>query len=150
MMEAVNGQPVLRFKKLQDSAIIPEYKSTGASGFDFCCLRREEVYPRDTVVIKIGLAVEIPSDCEMQLRGRSGLAAKSGYIVKTGTIDSDYRGELGVIICNISDSKLVFREGDRIAQGIIAPVRRCRIIEADELGDTARGDGGLGSTGVSN
>jgi dUTP pyrophosphatase len=102
-------------------------------------------------LIRTGLAVQIPQGYEMQIRARSGLALKTPYLIKNGigSVDEDYRGEVGVIIHNLSDVlPLVFNKGDRIAQGVIAPVMRCRIYEVSELDETERGSGGFGSTGI--
>jgi dUTP pyrophosphatase len=100
--------------------------------------------------IPTGLALEIPPGYEAQIRPRSGLAARNGVTVLNapGTVDSDYRGELGVILINLGEEPFTARDGDRIAQIVIAPVVRARMVEAASLSETERGEGGFGSTGV--
>ena len=101
----------------------------------------------DRRLIPTGLCVEIPLDYEGQIRARSGLALNYGVQVHLGTIDRDYRGEIRILVFNFGDKPFGITRGDRVAQLVIAPVVRARIVEVDELGGTARGDGGFGSTG---
>jgi len=141
----------VRFKKLHPDAIIPEYQTSGASGFDICCCENHQIGPGATKLIMTGLAVELPEGTEMQIRPRSGLALKTPYLIKNspGTIDADYRGEIGVIVHNLSsDSALFYNVGERIAQGVISPVIVCCIEEILHLSETDRGAGGFGSTGI--
>lgn len=100
--------------------------------------------------IKTGICIEIPSDCEAQVRGRSGLARKHGIglVNGVGTIDADYRGEIAVVLMNNSNEDFVIKRGDRIAQMVIAKIERLKVVEVDELSETVRGDGGFGSTGI--
>ena len=139
--------------KASEGAVIPAYKTTGAAGADICALLEEDVVLKKgcRVMIPTGLSFEIPAGFEIQVRPRSGLAAKNGVTVLNtpGTIDSDYRGEVKVILINLGDEDFVIRNGDRIAQIVAAPVTVGNFISVNELGETARGSGGFGSTGVS-
>ena len=105
--------------------------------------------PMARVLVPTGLAMEIPQGYEMQIRPRSGLALKQGVTMVNapGTIDSDYRGEIGVILINLGKDEFELRHGERIAQMVLAPVTRCAWIEVEELEETRRGAGGFGSTG---
>jgi len=139
----------IRFKKLRPGAIIPKYATAGASGFDLAAAEEVLLFNGTTKAIPTGLAVDIPQGFEMQIRPRSGLSLKTSLRMPNspGTIDSDYRGEIGVILENTGSQPLTIDRGMRIAQGVIVPVGRAEIEEVDELGETARGDGGYGSTG---
>ncbi|HBA85220.1 MAG TPA: dUTP diphosphatase [Verrucomicrobia bacterium] len=139
----------IKFKKLRPGAIIPKYATFGASGFDLAAAEDVIIYQKHTVVVPTGLAVELPRGFEMQIRPRSGLSLKTSLRMPNapGTIDSDYRGEIGVILENTGSQPLTIDRGMRIAQGVIVPVERAEIVEVDELSETARGDGGYGSTG---
>lgn len=131
---------------------LPTYESDGAAGAD-CYARIEEtifLQAGKIITIPLGFAVEIPEGYEMQIRPRSGLARKNGITVITGTIDSDYRGEVGAIVLNTENKSFEINPGDRIAQAVIAPVIKANWIETEELSETKRGTGGFGSTGVSN
>jgi len=143
---------IVCFKKLHQDAIIPKYQTQYASGFDLHAIEDVKIYAGETKLVKTGLAVKLPKNTELQIRARSGLALKTPYLIKNGvgTVDEDYRGEIGVIIHNISQTGdiMQIKKGDRIAQGIIAPVVRCQIFEADELDITERGTGGFGHTGI--
>jgi len=141
----------LKFKKLSPEANLPMYATEGSAGFDFQCLESFSIEPLERKLIKTGLSVELPNGYEMQVRSRSGLALKQGVIVLNapGTVDSDYRGEIGVILINMSGNAQFFQAGDRIAQGVIAKVKQpTKIIEVVELKETERGEGGFGSTGI--
>jgi dUTP pyrophosphatase len=139
-------------KKLHPGAALPAYETAGSSGMDVCaCLDAPVTVPAGKIVtIPSGLAFEIPCGYEIQVRPRSGLARKHGLTVfnSPGTIDSDYRGELAVILINSSDSEFTVRHGDRIAQLVLSPVTRAVLKEAARLSDTERGSGGFGSTGI--
>lgn len=139
----------VRFRKLHPEAIIPRYMTDGAAGMDLSTRFAFKIYPGERRAIPLGLSVEIPPGFEGQVRPRSGLAVKRGVTVlnSPGCVDSDFRGELNVILINHNEDPVVFEIGDRIAQLVIAPVVRAEIVEVDELFDTARGTGGLGSTG---
>ena len=135
-----------------DGAVIPVYKTTGAAGADVCALLSEPVtIPTGKfAMIPTGLFFEIPEGYEIQVRPRSGLAAKNGVTVLNtpGTIDSDYRGELKVILINLGDQDFIVNTGDRIAQIIVSPVTVADFTLTDSLSDTQRGEKGFGSTGV--
>lgn len=140
----------VKFKKLTDTAIVPEYKSPEAAGMD---LSSDEetftLYPGSRKLVKTGIAIELPVGYEAQVRPRSGLALKNGITVlnSPGTIDSDYRADVGVILVNHSDVSFIVNKGDRIAQLVVAPVSRVEMVEAEELESSERAAGGFGSTG---
>lgn len=142
----------IAIKKLTKTAIIPQYAHPGDSGFDLHSDDCEFVtlYPRRRRLIKTGLSIAVPDGLELQIRSRSGLANKNGVFVlnSPGTVDAGYRGEIGVILFNAGDETVVIKKGDRIAQGVIAPVIHAELIEVDDLDETNRGIGGFGSTGV--
>lgn len=133
---------------------IPEYATSGSAGFDLKAHCSEEVLigPAQTKIIGTGIKVAIPKGYEIQIRPRSGLAAKEGITVlnSPGTIDSDYRGELGVILINHSNTIVRIKDMDRIAQGVLCPVYQVNFLKTDSLDNTERGDGGYGSTGGNN
>lgn len=133
-------------------AVVPCYKTEGAAGADVCALLDENVLLKrgQRTIIPTGLFFEIPQGYEIQVRPRSGLAAKNGVTVLNtpGTIDSDYRGELKVILINLGDEDFEIKSGDRIAQIIVAPVTIGNFIQTDFISVTERGSGGFGSTGV--
>ncbi len=138
-------------KKLDPSVKLPEYKTTGASGMDLIAFIREplELKPQMSCIVPTGLAVAFPENYEIQVRPRSGLAAKNNIsILNTpGTIDSDYRGEIKVIIHNHGNRNFIINNGDRIAQMILCPVVKMKLEEAIDLPKTIRGQSGFGSTG---
>lgn len=133
-------------------AVVPCYKTEGAAGADVCALLEEKVVlkPGERTILPTGLFFEIPQGYEIQVRPRSGLAAKNGVTVLNtpGTIDSDYRGELKVILINLGDADFEISSGDRIAQIIVAPVTLGNFIQVESISETERGAGGFGSTGV--
>lgn len=136
----------------EEGAVIPQYKTIGAAGCDVCAFLSEPfiLEPGDYAPIPTGLSMEIPLGYEVQVRPRSGLAAKNGITVlnSPGTIDSDYRGEVKIILINHGNSAFVINNGDRIAQLVVAPVSAAVFVKVDSLSDTERGQGGFGSTGV--
>lgn len=138
-------------KKLDPSVKLPEYKTTGASGMDLIAFIRQplELKPQMSCIVPTGLAVAFPENYEIQVRPRSGLAAKNNIsILNTpGTIDSDYRGEIKVIIHNHGNRNFIINNGDRIAQMILCPVVKMKLEEAIDLPKTIRGQSGFGSTG---
>ena len=138
--------------KALKGAIVPEYKTAGAAGADICSLLNEPVViPHlGTAMIGTGLFFEIPEGYEVQIRPRSGLAAKNGVTVLNtpGTIDSDYRGEIKVILVNLGKEDFVVNSGDRIAQMVLVPVTHANFVNTEKLSETERADGGFGSTGV--
>lgn len=142
----------VRVKKLREDAVIPEYKTEGAAGFDLVAAEDVTINAGETVTVPTGLAFEIPEGYELQIRPRSGLSLKTPLRIANspGTIDSDYRGEVKIIITNTGqcDDYYNIYKGDRIAQGVIVPVMRAEFEEVDELSETSRGYGGFGSTGM--
>ena len=165
----------IKIKRLHPDAVIPKYAHAGDSGFDLVAVEDVIVMPGETALVKTGLAFEIPAGYELQVRPRSGITLKTKLRVQLGTVDAGYRGEIGVIVDNIADDPLVnvapylshidgndyrtdgeiflnetyiIRKGDRIAQGVIAPVAKMEFEEVDELSDTERSNKGFGSTGI--
>jgi dUTP pyrophosphatase len=136
-----------------EGATLPSYKTEGAAGADICAFVKEPILiePGKTQMIPTGLHFEIPVGYEIQVRPRSGLAAKNSVTVLNtpGTIDSDYRGEVKVILINLGNSNFTISNGDRIAQLVVAPVVQGKFCRAESLSQTERGTGGFGSTGVS-
>ena len=131
---------------------LPNYETLASAGMDLRANLTEAVVlaPLDRAIIKTGLFIELPVGYEAQVRPRSGLAAKSGVTVlnSPGTVDADYRGEIGVILVNLSNEAFTIENGERIAQLVIAKHERAEWLEADVLTETVRGEGGFGSTGV--
>ena len=139
----------IKIKKLDSRAIIPEYATIGSAGFDFHCIMNTEV-PADTWrMVMPGFSIEIPEGYELQIRSRSGAAIDHGLIVlnQPGTVDSDFRGPIGIVIWNITNIPVTIEAGTRIAQGVLSPVVRGEFEEVEELSRTARDQGGFGSTG---
>ena len=138
-------------KKLDPEVKLPEYKTKGASGMDLKAFIKKPINlkPKTSSLIPTGLSVAFVEDYEIQIRPRSGLAAKNNITVLNtpGTIDSDYRGEIKVIIYNHGDDSFIVNNGDRIAQMVLSPVIKIELEEANELPKTLRGKGGFGSTG---
>lgn len=139
----------VKFKKLHSEAQLPAYETAGAAGMDIRTVEDVVLIPGEVYIVRTGLAIEVPVGLEAQVRPRSGLAAKHSVTVlnSPGTIDSDFRGEMKVILFNHGLRPFPIKAGDRIAQLVIAPVIRAEIVEAEELSDTIRGAGGFGSTG---
>lgn len=131
---------------------LPHYETEASAGMDLRANIKEPIVlaPLQREIVKTGLFIELPIGFEAQVRPRSGLAAKKGITVLNapGTIDADYRGEIGVILVNVSDNEFIIENGERIAQLVIARHERADWIEVDSLSDTLRGAGGFGSTGV--
>jgi dUTP pyrophosphatase len=155
----MTGVPVgIRLLPARDPALpLPTYATTGAAGMDLCANLAAgdratglAVEPGERALVPTGIALEIPPGYEVQLRPRSGLALRHGLTLMNspGTIDCDYRGEVGVILVNHGDAPVSIAHGMRIAQMVLAPVARAVWREARELADTARGAGGFGSTGT--
>ena len=138
-------------KKLDPTVELPTYKTEGASGMDLMALVQDPIIlkPNSSCLVPTGLAVAFPKDFEIQIRPRSGLAAKNNISVLNtpGTIDSDYRGEIKVILFNHGKSDFLINNKDRIAQMILTPVIKMDLEETDDLPETIRGEGGFGSTG---
>lgn len=140
---------MIKVKKLNDKAQIPEYQTEGSAGFDLHSVEDVIIDRNCTVLVKTGLAFALPDGYEMQIRPRSGLALDKQLTVlnSPGTIDSDYRGDVGVIIHNAGNQARQIEVGDRIAQGVIQKVEQVTFNEQEELEETERGEGGFGSTG---
>ncbi|MEZ4269670.1 MAG: dUTP diphosphatase [Myxococcota bacterium] len=149
-------RPVLRMRWIRperDSDLpLPRYMTEGAAGMDVVAAVEEPLTlaPGARCVVPTGLALAIPAGFEVQVRPRSGLALRYGVTVPNapGTIDSDYRGELGVLLANLGSEPYVVRRGERVAQLVVARVAHAQVVVVDSLDDTARGDGGFGHTGV--
>mgnify|MGYP001309212674 FL=1 len=139
-------------KRLSDKVRLPKYETEGSSGVDLAAHINEsiEIKPGSTAIIPTGLAVSIPKNFEIQIRPRSGLAAKNQISVLNtpGTIDADYRGELKVILINLGDNSFLVENCARIAQMVLCPVIKANLKEVKILEDTIRGSGGFGSTGT--
>ena len=144
----------LRVKRLDGNmdVAMPSYETEGASGLDLRAAVDGELtlHPGDIRLVPTGLAISLPLGYEAQIRPRSGLALKHGVgmVNSPGTIDSDYRGEIGLVLINWGDAPFVIRRGDRIAQMVIARVSRAHVLEVDRLETTERGEGGFGHSGV--
>ena len=142
----------LKIKKLKENARIPKRATEGAAGMDlFACITDAvALAPGQLTVIPTGIAIELPDNsCAAFLYARSGLGVKHGICLSNGVgvIDSDYRGEICVGLCNVSDTPYTIEPGERVAQMVIAPVLIPSVVEVGELGETERGSGGFGSTG---
>tara|TARA_B100001057_G_scaffold445296_1_gene482873 strand:- start:32 stop:475 length:444 start_codon:yes stop_codon:yes gene_type:complete len=141
----------VQIKKLDPSVKLPAYKTDGASGMDLMAFIKEPitVKPKTSELIPTGLSIAFSKNYEIQIRPRSGLAAKNNISVLNtpGTIDSDYRGELKVIIFNHGNENFIIENGDRIAQMVLTPVLKIELQETKTLAETIRGEGGFGSTG---
>ena len=131
---------------------LPHYETIASAGMDLRANIDEAITlkPLDRIIVKTGLFIELPIGFEAQVRPRSGLAAKKGITVLNapGTVDADYRGEIGVILVNLSNEDFTIENGERIAQLVIAKHERAEWIEVETLSETSRGEGGFGSTGV--
>ena len=140
----------LLIKKLQKNIILPEYKTDGSSGMDLMANVEQtvKILPGEKKIISTGIMVAIPEQYEIQIRPRAGLAAKNGISVlnTTGTIDSDYRGEIKVILINLGKDIFEINKNDRIAQMIVCPIIKVELKEVESLPETVRGEGGFGST----
>ena len=138
-------------KKFYKNIKLPVYKTHGSSGMDLAAYIKNKITinPSKTATIPTGIAVAIPKNYEIQIRPRSGLAAKKGISVLNtpGTIDSDYRGEIKIILINLSKESFIVKSGDRIAQMILCPVAKGKLQEVKNLPKTIRGRRGFGSTG---
>jgi len=150
------NQVTLKIQRVEgnDDLPLPKYMTDGASGMDLFSAVTDPVVilPKGFCVIPLGIKIAVPEGFEAQIRPRSGLSAKYGIglLNSPGTIDSDYRGEIKVILFNFGEEPFVVNRGDRIAQMVISPVVKADLIEYDNLDETARGEGGFGHTGKSN
>jgi len=138
-------------KKLDPNVEMPEYKTAGSSGVDLMANLHEKITLKsgESCIVPTGLSISIPKDCEVQIRPRSGLAAKSQITVLNtpGSIDSDYRGELKIILFNHGKNEFIINNKDRIAQMVLIPILKFDFQEVDDLDNSERGSGGFGSTG---
>ena len=138
-------------KKLNPSVQLPSYKTSGASGMDLMAFIKEpiELKPGKSCLVPTGLSVAFSKEYEIQIRPRSGLAAKKNISVLNtpGTIDSDYRGELKIILFNHGSENFMINNNDRVAQMVLTPIIKMELEEKNELPETIRGEGGFGSTG---
>jgi dUTP pyrophosphatase len=145
-------QVTVRVKRLNNGAglPLPAYATAGAAGMDICAAESVNLRIGKRASVATGFAFAIPEGFEVQVRPRSGLALKNGItcLNTPGTIDSDYRGEVKVILANLGDEDFQIKTGDRIAQIVVAPVTQAAMVEVDDLDKTERGAGGFGSTGV--
>jgi dUTP pyrophosphatase len=139
----------VKIKRLDEHAVIPKYQTSEAAGFDLHSTMKVMLHPGERALICTGLAMEIERGYELQIRPRSGLAYKYGITVLNapGTIDSDYRGEIKVLMINSSNETFSIQRDERIAQGVIQAVVQAQFEEVKELNDSDRGEGGFGSTG---
>jgi len=146
------NEVLVKVVKNAPRAVLPQYETGGSVGMDLRAFLDADVSipPLGRVKIPTGLKIEIPEGYEGQVRPRSGLAIKKGLTVlnSPGTIDSDYRGDLDIILINLGAEDIIIKDGERIAQLVIAPVCKAGIVEVKELTETARGGGGFGSTGA--
>lgn len=138
----------VKIKKLRDNAVIPKLATDGAAGFDFYAVEDGECHVGQIARYPLGLSVEVPEGYALIISGRSGLGAKYGARISQGLglIDSDYRGELSLLLC--AEKPFSWKAGERICQGFIVPVIKPEFVEVDELSETNRGAGGIGSTGM--
>jgi len=138
-------------KKLNSKVQLPKYKTDGSSGMDLMAFTESpiNIRPQESALIPTGITIAIPEDTEIQIRPRSGLAAKSNISVLNtpGTIDSDYRGEIKIILFNHGKEEFIINNNDRVAQMILMPIIKAEFEEVEDLPKTLRGSGGFGSTG---
>ena len=139
-------------KRLSKNISLPKYETSNSSGMDLAANIENsiDIKPKETVIIPTGISLSIPKNFEVQIRPRSGLAAKNQISVLNtpGTIDADYRGELKVILINLGNKTFTVKDGERIAQMVLCPIAKAEFKEVDNLDLTDRGAGGFGSTGV--
>ena len=140
----------LRFKRVHPDAVLPSYAHPSDAGMDVRSVEDLTLAPGKRALVHTGLVMLLPPQYEAQVRPRSGLALKNGVTVlnSPGTIDSGYRGEVGVILINLGDADFAVRKGDKVAQLVIAPVTQPDVVEVSEIDETDRGSSGFGSTGV--
>lgn len=141
----------IKIQKIHPNALIPEYQTEGSSGFDLHAVEEVMIKPYSVGLVKIGICLSLEVGYELQVRTRSGLALNHQVMVlnSPGTVDNDYRGEIKVILANLSDKDFKVQVGDRIAQGVVQKTYKAEFIECERLDETSRGSGGFGSTGVS-
>lgn len=140
----------IKFKKLDSNALLPKYAHEEDAGMDVFSNEDTFLNPKEWALVKTGFCMELPRDYEAQVRSKSGLSLKSGIIVlnSPGTIDENYRGEVGVIIMNVSNTPYHIEKHQKIAQMVINKVEHLNVVEVEEISSTIRGEGGFGSTGL--
>ena len=142
----------IQIKKLSNEVLTPKYETSGSSGMDIAAYIERDIIinPGEKALIPTGFSLSVPRGYEVQIRPRSGLAVKKGVTVLNtpGTIDSDYRGEIKVILINLSKDEFSVKSGERIAQMVVCPIKQVIVEEVKELTETIRGIGGFGSTGT--
>jgi len=140
----------MKIERIHENATLPQYAHEGDSGLDLYAVEDTIIEPGQRVLVKTGIKIQLPPNTEAQIRPKSGLALKKGITVLNtpGTVDEGYRGEIGVILINHSDTTYNVETGQKIAQMVIMPVVRVAVEEVPSLDETARGEGGFGSTGV--
>ncbi|MGL2403953.1 dUTP diphosphatase [Helicobacter pylori] len=141
----------IKIQKIHPNALIPKYQTEGSSGFDLHAVEEVVIKSHGVGLVKIGICLSLEVGYELQVRTRSGLALNHQVMVlnSPGTVDNDYRGEIKVILANLSDKDFKVQVGDRIAQGVVQKTYKAEFIECERLDETSRGSGGFGSTGVS-
>ncbi|EQD99805.1 dUTP diphosphatase [Helicobacter pylori] len=141
----------IKIQKIHPNALIPEYQTEGSSGFDLHAVEEVMIKSHGVGLVRIGICLSLEVGYELQVRTRSGLALNHQVMVlnSPGTVDNDYRGEIKVILANLSDKDFKVQVGDRIAQGVVQKTYKAEFIECERLDETSRGSGGFGSTGVS-
>ncbi|WRE24355.1 dUTP diphosphatase [Helicobacter pylori] len=141
----------IKIQKIHPNALIPKYQTHGSSGFDLHAVEEVMIKSHSVGLVKIGICLSLEVGYELQVRTRSGLALNHQVVVlnSPGTVDNDYRGEIKVILANLSDKDFKVQVGDRIAQGVVQKTYKAEFIECERLDETSRGSGGFGSTGVS-
>ncbi|WRD23782.1 dUTP diphosphatase [Helicobacter pylori] len=141
----------IKIQKIHPNALVPKYQTEGSSGFDLHAVEEVMIKSHSVGLVKIGICLSLEVGYELQVRTRSGLALNHQVMVlnSPGTVDNDYRGEIKVILANLSDKDFKVQVGDRIAQGVVQKTYKAEFIECERLDETSRGSGGFGSTGVS-
>lgn len=139
----------IKIKKVHPEAVLPAYQNPHDAGFDFYCIRTQTIPAESCIILPTGLAMAVPEGYELQIRLRSSVARNTPLIIPNapGTVDSGYRGEIGILIRNLSRQNWNIEKGERIAQGVIAPVTQASFILCESLPASIRGRGGFGSTG---
>jgi dUTP pyrophosphatase len=148
----LNNMQIVKFKKIVENAVLPQYAHEGDAGFDLQSIEEVTIPPMEVVLVRTGLIAEIPEETEIQVRSRSGIALKQKVFVlnSPGTIDSRYRGELCVILFNLNNTSVTYEAGTKVAQGVLASVLQGKLTEDSVDLNTCRGTGGFGSTGLKN
>ncbi len=141
----------IKIQKIHPNALIPKYQTEGSSGFDLHAVEEVTIKSHSVGLVETGICLSLEVGYELQVRTRSGLALNHQVMVlnSPGTVDNDYRGEIKVILANLSDKDFKVQVGDRIAQGVVQKTYKAEFIECERLDETSRGSGGFGSTGVS-